>query len=438
MLIEVAGFKMLVGCEWTVVGSHKEALRVKRGAPKKHVLLYKADGSYWVGIHSDTPSKQNYYAAACLVGLVRQTCLIYHQVSDDLVWLGLVVQGVPVVDHDLLVPKAEAYSILDAWKTEVIQAPLIGSSVDSLESLEDCLLALKDMLAGHQISKSALKKCLLTYNAIQWLRLTALVGVCLLPIAGWQIYQHISIRRVPTVPPTIEVSTQEEARKREEERQRRIAEFKNQVVQQKHELAQRIVPSSMWSAVNAIRQELPLSVRGYKPMKIECSTNTCTVQWSSLSSNRIHYRDRAAIPHVVPDLNPVTTATAKYSITPKRSALPPYRGDTAERLWYELMDELKPFSPSIQRPQAIQVSPPGDLGLSPETIGWKGTFSIQVPLMSLRTVLAILDGWPISVNSISLAVNTGASGVSVRPTGMGTGMGGNLLEIRGEYGTVQP
>lgn len=419
-----------LGLMWASAHDAGEARRESKSRPKAHRVLLPAGGQFWIGLY-DEPVKRNTYAAALAVGLVEPNVIVCEQVNDAQTWVCSIVDGLPVVGYDLLVPNDEARDTVAQWTSMFVKAQFIGDLPGAKSSLVEVLDALAKAIKSKSKSISAkqLAAIRLQRQGISVGSIATMTAILCIPLAGWFGWQAwLKIKASSTARQLSMASAAKHVMNAERaaaERRERIEDFRRQVAVKRAELERQggTPPEPVWRQWNAVRRALPIIAHGYKPMSMSCDTASCKVDWTGAGPFTLP-SDKRLLPGVLPNVEPTLAATSQFPLTPPGTTRAPLYAYTApEALWFALASAATVSLPGLQvdAMQPVVVSPPPELGLSPVTIGAVGKLRIALngptALVLADDVYSFLSLWPVQLTSIRFdALGLTAGAISIEGT----------------------
>ncbi len=265
----VNGYELALGLQWSFYSSRREHRNVcKSQRPTAFIEWFNDDGlmAGWMR----TPfSGRRTVAGALLVGLSVRDALIYQPLDSQHVWVCALRDGLPLPETDQVLPSAEADFALRDLASYQPHLPILGASPQATTSLKDALATLP--------RKAYSQTALLPYSENGRVREIAL-GSAVVLTAGY-VWWPAPVVEVPpppaprvevvlpSPPPPVvrrEIDPDAVRRAREDAIERRLTRPNVGRIGQQ------------W--LQTLRS-LPISHRGYRPSRLECTAHQCQVDW---------------------------------------------------------------------------------------------------------------------------------------------------------------
>lgn len=383
----IRDLSLAVGLEWVLYDSGKEAKSALKGA-KGAVYVRRISGGECVQAvakRSDFPKKAfgKYRAGALMVASVVPNALVCHQISDDKYWVCAIRDGIPLHGYDSVVNESEAHALLGEAMSYVQNAEVIGAITGATKTVPEILAS---------IDKKTAKSCGFAESGIPvvpiFLALVLLAGSYVGFVSVTNLIENA--RKEKTIAEMIA------AQMRSEEEKRRMlekakADYRAKVAQARNEFFDTVFPSQQFRLWSDLVRSLPLSHGGWLVSSVECNQNECNVKW---------FRKDIRAPLSMGETLPGEVVSATPDEIVRRVPLP--KLDTVHSSAYpdlirfvndvpSLAGWLKGTSARIDAQlQTVTLPAPAE-GITAETIGREGSWSISGSVEHVATVLGKMD-----------------------------------------------
>ena len=396
---------------WSMPISRSEIRSARRRQAKNSCVLSSVGPQHWLGFHEALSGRV--YAGALLVGMVKHDAIVFHPVSDDAAWVCAIVDGMPVVEFDKVLPLTEARDIAGEWGALFPKAEWLGDIAGAQLSLKNVFDLLDEGLKAKTIHKKQVDATLLRHAHFSPVRVGkvvlksgAILGLAYGAFLYVQDLRKQTLAEQAARDAQIQAAAKAKIQGEQEAAQRaRLAAFQAQVDAVRAQYLERTSLAGLWDAFSDVRRSLPLSLYGYKPQAIECTIEQCRVNWAG-AGRLTSVAAKLYLPQVEPNLTPDLLATSVFPHELDQEALPPSQmrsGDDA-RFLIQSFFALHVKSLRVNAAQPITVAPPAALKSIPETVAQVGTWQIQVQgntaLMDAQAVLDMVAQWPMRLTGI--------------------------------------
>ncbi|WP_027015213.1 type 4b pilus protein PilO2 [Comamonas composti] len=319
-----------LGLEWAFADDEQELRQTWRAsAPLAVISLPSEDGLLYGVASSDTSdsakSPIGLSAAALLVGQLLPDALVHHRLPNGSIWLCVVRDGLPLPGSDCVCSVEEAGAALEEIQAYQPDLPRIGSLPGSIQELPALLAS---------APAKVLRRTLLRRPPRPLLRRLLLLAIgcaCLLSLLIWQ---HLGKRHQPAQQaasgPMPELMPDLAALRTQHQKQ-----VDQALAKSRHELRQQVgfMPvANQW--LQTVRQ-LPLSVGGYRPRQVDCSPESCLVEWDWSAETF----EVSALSRLPGELQPAATPAEYATVARTRIALAPVSKQSYEPLTGHALDE---------------------------------------------------------------------------------------------------
>lgn len=409
MLITIGRFKLALGVDWALAIDKNELRAGKKAAGKKPIIVLSAgEGQFCIGQYSDSAGKGAYPAAAVL-GLVIPNAIVSQKVTDDLTWVCVLQDGIPVPHQEFLCSHDQASRYLSDTLA-MTNHDLYGDIIGSRGTLGELIGRLEASLAAKEIKKQAISVRELRPQGISAGSVLTGLAVVGLVAGGWQGWQKWQQHQIAEKARAINAAKAKQANmtaeQLEQEKRRLIQKFNADVAAARDSALLQATPgqpAGFFAAANAIRRSLPLSRNGIAPVGMKCTPAECVVTWEAQGKFVVH-GDRELVAGQ-PVADATTPLTTRHAIAPADLPAAPVRFQPPESLRAALSQVLQLLpGVTLEPPQPIVVSPPPNLGLQPQTVGFSGKLRIApastASLVSAQAAVEILNQYPVTLSAI--------------------------------------
>jgi len=406
-----------VGLWWSVVdpGEAKSALKDVRG--KAYATLTSATTKE-VAIGDDTDhvaAAGKTLCGAALVASVAPSAFVYHSIGateggEELVWICGIQQGIPVPGFEDVVVVAEAREKYTTFASASDDVLLIGTLDEAKSSLEEIL---------QRVEPKALKGAVLKASGLQLGHALAIMLVVVLAIVFVVGYFQLEEKRKRE---KLEWEEMVRRQAKSEAERKRLDDlrkaFEEKVAAKREELAaQRDSALTVSAWLDFLAQEVPVSHKGWVPLRASCRTEGCMVFWRPTA---------AALPidgrHLPGALH--GWAANEVSTNFPLKALPrEVRIPADDEFQYRLLSMAGVTAGQANVVQApapapVVISPPAELkDLQPVTLGTVGTFKVSFTnLLALRAFLNVIRPYAVEIDhfeATAFAPSIGSPGWSL-------------------------
>lgn len=402
-VIQVSGVKIAIALTWSGVQNSAEA---RRFAGKNNAYLV-CDVGGDVTVARGDKATIGVIAGGALVGRIVPDAFVYHKLSDDRYWICLIRDGVPYPAYDRVVSAQEASkAYTNASSIAAAGTRLIGDIAPAAQTLTEALGM------ANALSKKERDACRLRKNGIQ--RRTAMTTVGI--IAALAASVHLGIEHREKL--QNERKRQDMLRallQSQQERDREAAriakarrDFQAKSDQQKALFRTTSATQQQWAQCESLRQNLPFTHSGYKPVKLTCDFDArmATVEWQA-AGQRTRVADRARLPGVVDPLDVGSLVVSSFDLAPLTAtevktsgiSLKQARMDIADWAQANLGNGIR-----LAPDELVTLNPPPDIkgldGVNSVTLGSKVPLDINVTsskdVLMLAEAMRYLGAFPVS------------------------------------------
>lgn len=416
MLITLNDRQLALGLEWAQLSSPTElrAEKKKAKAVLSAALRQKETRQIWYGTYGGQ-AKGTVFAGALVLTLVETDVIICVKVSDTKSWACVLMDGAPVVGHDLIVDSQSARGIVMEWTAQFAEHQIIGDLQGSKMSLSELMQKLEENLKHDKVLKKRLNEFKLRKDDSKVYKSLALASLLCVPIVatiGFQKWQEYKAQQLSSL------SAQERARRQlqteaEAKEQKRLALLKYQqdVAAKRLAFEQEATESAepVWNAWRTVLNRIPLSLYSYVPQILNCDTSVCKLSWQGQGAfvRPVH---KALLPGVLPDADPKITAISEFkfelpAVQKEKHAARIKVYKTPEEFYMAMISDLMRI-PGMQfsTPQPVLLPVPNDVDLSPEIIGYRGQWRVLLSPGTARLDLlhleAAINNWPMKPSTM--------------------------------------
>jgi hypothetical protein len=406
---------LAVGLEWVLHDSIKEANAALKGKKNALFARHVAGGECVQAIVSraDLPRKNRdkLRPGALMVAAVAPNALVYYPVTEDLVWVCAVRDGVPLHGFDAVVGESDAQALLSEAMTYIQGADLFGPLSGSSRDLPDVIGSVDKKTAnGIRFVRAGLP-------IVQILSVVGIVGAAIAAYVGYQaMTEKMSQERSITEAIAAQMRSEEDKKRRLAEAQ---AGYHAQIEQLRRSYMDAVAPADQFKAWMGVLAAQPASLGGWMIASAECDLSFCRIKWFK--------KDARAIPSMTGQLpgapegetlDEVTRAVAvspgvlvQWGVAAPTSFDP--RDFAARIAWLKGAT----FSPGAS---LSPLAPPPPEGVAAITVGMEGSWTLSGD--NARKVALVLD-------------EMGHPGVFAESVRFGSFSGGvpRSIEINGKY-----
>jgi|GEM_PF-4738874 len=417
MLVRFGKWAVAVGIDWLNPGKSEVSGVTKKHGGQARVHIDRKPYQIWLGFHE--PVKGDVYAAAPLVGLVVSNAVILFPITEDLVWVCMVRDGMPAALHDLILPTEEGRNKAREWHSMYgNDLEMVGDVPGASMGIDDILLRIEDQVAQKTIKKKQLAEFRLHNPRSAGRRVGfAVLGALIACSAFFAWQHHLNQQKAQRDQENIAMQAAQAAFLAMQGKmgaqaniQTQIANFQQQVESSRKEQANRVDPAQLWGRAAHLRRSLGVSIRGYLPQEFECDVQQCRVKWNGAGDD-VLVGDKLSLPNVEPNYMPDRNAVSNFPFDPALVVSPmPARADaivSAEQLHFWLYSAISQRFPGVtfDASQPVTLTPPQGSGLQPVVVGevgkWHATFGAGA-LISAGELLGAISKWPVRVVSIKI------------------------------------
>ncbi len=417
MLAPIGPYTLALGMEWTMPVSKAEVRAQLKEAKGASVAVLQGEAAQWVGVYRSEKRTKALAGAACL-GLVAPNAIICQTVdqSGEHAWLCVIQEGKPVPNGfdqilEVNVAHQKAMEYMGMFPSTVLYGDVAGSQ----GSVHDLVAQLEQGVKNKSVSKRDLKACEIHRQGVSAGTILQIVVIASLPALGffgWKEYQKYRIAEQARAIKARSANQQAmTAAQLEAEKARLVAEFRQTVKSKLAEMEEASLtgqPLPFWQAATSVRRALPHSTAGgYVPVSLTCASDVCKVTWEG--RGRFTYAsDKPQISgQDASDLSTSLSTTVPLGLgaaATQSSAIPP------EALHLHLSEVFKRTpGAAVSPPEPVVVTPPANLGLQPETVGYQGSLRLAMTgptaLVSAASAVEVMNRLPIRI------VNVGFTGL---------------------------
>lgn len=409
MQIQVGDWSLVLGVEWLMPSNAKEVrAERKRHSGEDFVLVASASGRH-LGFHPKVTGKA--HAAALIVGIAKPNSVICQKLDADTSWVCFLQDGVPMSGSDRIMPSNRARDVANNWLADYPDVELVGDIEGAANSVKAVLDQIQADLRKPTVA--ARQRAVLQSAGWTWRRALMIAGVActvLAVVTSYDIYSEVATRRAESDMSLEDLAreamrSQAERERLDAERKSKAEAFAREVEAARASMTERADPRSMWRDVARVRRSLPVSLYGYRPQDIVCTTSACTVTWMG-QGGTTRPIDKLRLPNVERTLTTDLVASSTFSLALQTGTLPASQAQSAEELMMLVHSDvaragrslvIEPMVPkSLTAPAGLNV-PPEELGA---TAKWSVTLSGPTVLVQAADLVGTVARWPIRVTSI--------------------------------------
>lgn len=368
----IKDLSLAVGLEWVLHDSVKEANAALKGKKNALFARHAAGGECVQAIVSraDLPRKNRdkLRPGALMVAAVAPNALVYYPVTEELVWVCAIRDGVPLHGFDAVVGEGDAQALLSEAMTYIQGADLFGPLSGSSRDLPEVIGSVdKKTAKGIRFTQAGLP-------IVPVLAVGVIVGTVVAAYAG---YQELAAKMSQEKSIAEAIAAQIRS---EEDKKRRLADaqagYQAQIEQLRQTYMDAVAPADQFKAWMDVLAAQPASLGGWMVASAECDPALCRIKWFK--------KDARAIPSMAGQLpgmpegetpDEVTRAVAvspgapaQWGATAPTSFNP--RDFAARVAWLKGVM----FSPGAS---LSPLSPPPPEGITAITVGKEGTWTLS-------------------------------------------------------------
>lgn len=409
--------QVATGLVWSVVDQPDAKTAVKQVSGKAYAVVTSGTTNE-VAVGDDVdgvvaPGKA--YCGAALVAAYAQSAFVYQSIGssiggEELVWVCGIQHGIPVPGYEAVLVPSEArqkYSEFASFADDIL---IVGTLDEAKITLEQVL----EKLETKVVKATALKAAGLQLGQ-------ALIGVVVFAglVSAFVFYQHLEEKRQREKLSYEQMLRKEAATAAEKRRLEELRRaFEEKVAVKRQELAAQRDPAvvvDQW--LDFIAHEVPVSVKGWQPLRANCRVDGCTVFWRP--SPTALPIDGRALPGSLQSwaINEVST---KFLL---KAPSPAVRVGADSEFRYRLLSiaGVSAGTANVMQapePSPVVVSPPADLkDVQPVTLGTVGSFKASFTnLLAVREFLTLIRPYAVEVDQFeatAFAPNVGSPGWSL-------------------------
>lgn len=268
------GRSLVAGLHWGFHDSRAAHRAEARRLEPSAMVLRQTDEGLLAGWQREPTSRRDPgYAAALLIGAAHAEAIIFNALGGELTWICAIRDGLPLPGTDQVVPNEQADQQLAEFAGYQMHGVIIGSHPAALLTLEAALA----VLSAAQWSDARLRSARLSLRpALLAGAVAASVGFALWvglrplpqPPVTSPVVTAALIGAPPAVPQTM-LQTGPDAASLAKAREEAFQRWQGEVPEVQALGAQ-------WLDV---LRSLPLSHQGYRPVRMQCRVEACTVDW---------------------------------------------------------------------------------------------------------------------------------------------------------------
>ena len=411
MIIQIGEWKVALGMEWVMPKGKAEVRAAKKARPKQASVFISAGNGDWLGFHSAGAGKV--YSGALLIAMVEPNAVVYSPLNDEMGWICAISEGMPVVGYDEVLPVSEARAKAKDWSNLFANAEIIGDLSGARSTVQDVFTSLEGELASKSLSKKQLASAQLVNGSFSIKRALVMAGIVFgvgLAVLGVRTFQDAQARQERE-----RVTLQEAARRNlaeklnqeraEMQRKETLKELAGKAAAARAALSIRTGPRRLWDEMTRVRQSLPLSMYGYRPQSVECSPQSCKVEWFG-AGRFTNPADKLRLPGVERSLTTDLRATSTFELSGVQDALPKASTANVEELAFLLQSKFgaKVSGFTTQPPQPVVVDGAQDGKQTPLVVGQVGKWHLSVQggtaLLQTGELMQMMARWPVRITSI--------------------------------------
>lgn len=411
-----SGDKFVIGADLALSKSKTDA--TKRMSGSALCLAVPADDGQYVSVLDKEfvarhPGRGSFVNALALIGAVEKNAVVFHDLGNGMYWVAAVRGGVPLPGCDLVTTHEEGDKALGDYFEYVPDGVLIGSSSDSVRSVETVLKradAKKRLACVYKKPKSP----------YLWLLVTA--GVALLIIALVVVFQSFKVAREAA-----ELARQAALSKLNESARidAAIAQYNEDVrkvvEKARAEIAVSVpVSGQVAQWLDAIEKQ-PLHHRGFRLDAATCDITACKFIWKALPRAALEGPDTGEVIHR--DDTAVTTSAPLQELV-KISRLREERLALVSRVHQigtvpgasiRVATELAavvvptPSKPNIPPEMQAKLA-----AIQPVTVGHQAAVDVNASLSFINETVALV-GNSVSLRTLETTPLTSATGAALVP-----------------------
>jgi hypothetical protein len=404
-----------IGMAWSDFVGRSEARAHLKRACRPYVLADvtagagSSGGDVALGLAPEPRLQTGVASGAMAIGRLFPDAVIRQSLSDGRVWVARLSAGIPCSGRDELLDSAQAAVRLA--EQALRDAVVVGDADGARLSVDEALALYEAQVDDGRIGRAQARAIRL--QRAPSLKRPLVVAAVLLLVAGavtaslwnWRAQLHdAQSRRAAFARLT---TSQEQARRREAERQQRLAAFRKAVEEKRLALAQEQEdPRVQWTHWEQARSRLPLSVHGWVPDAMDCDRTQCTVFWKA-AGPRVRLVDQTALANWIEDGPPTFAPRSRVDLPLAAGSWTElWQGGSAAALQLALAQALQfeGGTAGLGSGRVETVAAPPELGLAPAAIGVTGELRLAAsgPAALIRAGDAIraLHRLPVRLQSL--------------------------------------